>query len=207
LEINLRELLPLAVFALVASLAVWGAIWLELPEIVNENHVIEYLQVAFLLAGFVSFLYLFYRCMPNPFGVLCLALSIFYLTFMVRELEPEETTTLFSIIVNPPVRNYWLTSCWVVALLFFLPQRKEVLKDFREWIKSRPGTSIIFAGVFYLTADLFDKQLLPLERVTNLFFEECLEFIGTIFMLLSAVLSISWSRQKDWVRRAKREAG
>lgn len=196
----MREILLLAVFAIAASLGIWGSVWLSVPAIAQENHVIEYLQVAFLSAGLVIYLYLFYRCMPNTFGILCLSLSVFYLSFLVRELEPEETTTLFSLIVNPPVRNYWLTTCWVIAILVFLPRTKKVLTDFREWIKSRAGISILCAGVFYLMGDVFDKQLMDIGHDNNRFFEECLEFIGTLFMLLSAGLSVTWSRKKNWWR-------
>lgn len=49
--------------------------------------------------------------------------------------------------------------------------------------------------------DVFDKQLMDIGHDNNRFFEECLEFIGTLFMLLSAGLSVTWSRKKNWWRR------
>ena len=198
----MREVLPGAIFSVALSLALWGVIWLNVPTIVHENEIIEYLQVAFLFTGSVIFLYSFYKVMPNSYGILYLSLGIFYLTFLIRELEPTETQTVFAIIVNPPVRNYWLISCWAVALFLFLRKPKSVFMAFREWIRFKQGAYILFGGIFYLLADLFDKQIFNIGRENNLFVEECLEFNGTLFMVLSAFFSLAWSQPKEWWSRA-----
>jgi hypothetical protein len=194
----MRQVLLLAVLASLVSLPLWGAIWLGHPLVANENQVIEYMQVAFLVGGFLLFHYAFIKNRVNAYGTLYFSLSIFYLTFLARELEPENPSTIFAMIVNPPVRNYWLAIAWSIALVLFLRNVKAVLLAFRDWIKQKHGASIMVAGAFYLLADLFDKKVFAIGRETNLLLEESLEFNGTIFMALSAALSLVWSTRQRW---------
>ena len=65
------------------------------------------------------------------------------------------------------------------------------------------GKPAIFGGLFYVSADLIDKNVFSIRQDINLFIEEILEFNATIFMVLSAVISLAWARKQVWWNSAR----
>ncbi len=116
----------------------------------------------------------------------------------------EESQTWFAVVTNPPVRNYWLTAAWAVALLVFVRNMKSTIKVFFDWIKETQGIFLMFGGLFYLAADLFDKNVFSLSREDNMFIEETLEYNATIFMVISAVCNLAWAKKQVWWYGASR---
>jgi hypothetical protein len=190
----------LLVVALLCGLSFmfWGFLWMSFPYIAQENQIIENIQAFCLLVGFVLYFYLFFKSGPGSYSILFIGLGLFYLTFAMRELELEEGQTWIAIVTNPPVRNYWLTASWAVSFLIFLRNMKNTFNVFLEWIKEIQGIFLIFGGLFYLSADLFDKNVFSISREENLFIEESLEFNATIFMTISAVYSLLWAKKQVW---------
>ncbi len=176
----------------------WGVAWLYYHNIAYENHVLEYLQVLFLLIGSLIFFYLSIVIKENSYYVLYLSLGVFYLTFLVRELEPDRVESFYATIILPPVRNYWIIAAWIFVLFIFLRKPRSTVDVFLEWVKLEQGVCIIVGGLWYLLGDIFDKNLLDLNRPVTLFIEELLELNGTIFMLLSAIISLVWSMRQEW---------
>ncbi len=176
----------------------WGFLWMYFPYIAQENQIVENIQASCLLVGFMTYFYSFVKSTPGNYSILFIGLSLFYLTFCVRELELEESQTWIAVVTNPPVRNYWLTAAWAVSLLFFLRNMKGTFIAFLEWIKETQGIFLMFGGLFYLSADLFDKNVFSIRREESLFIEESLEFNATILMVISAACSLVWAKKQVW---------
>ena len=169
-----------------------------------ENQILENSQAAFLLLGFVLYFYSSFKSAPEKYSILFIGLGLFYLTFCIRELELDESQTWIAVVTNPPVRNYWLTAAWAISLVIFLRNMKSTFNSFLVWIKESQGVFLILGGLFYLFADLFDKKLFPMKIEEHMFLEESLELGATMFMAVSAVISLMWAKKQSWWGGAKR---
>ena len=203
MKFELRKTLAIVILFCSLSIIVWGLMWMQFSFIVNESQIVENLQAIFLMIGFIAHFYSYFRSDSDNYCILFVGLSIFYLTFCVRELELDESQTWIAFVTNPPVRNYWLIAAWAVSLLVFLRNMKSTFGSFLEWINNIHGLYLIFGGFFYVSADLFDKNVFSIRQDINLFIEEILEFNATIFMVLSAVLSLAWARKQVWWNSAR----
>ena len=132
------------------SFFIFSVIWINYPDIVSENHIIENIQVAFLLIGFLFFIYLSFNKKISVGKVLYLSLSIFYITFATREIELEISDSWYAIIFNSPVRNYWTGGLWGICFIIFFLNMKETFRFFLVWIKLIQGSYILTGGLFYL---------------------------------------------------------
>ena len=199
----MRNLLVVAILCSL-SFTFWGLTWRYFPYIAHENQVVENMQAFFLLLGCMFYFYSVFNSTLESYGKLFIGLGLFYLTFFVREVELEESQTWFAVVTNPPARNYWLTAAWAVALLVFVRNMKSTIKVFLDWIKETQGIFLMFGGLFYLAADLFDKNVFSLSREDNMFIEETLEYNATIFMVISAVCNLAWAKKQVWWYGASR---
>lgn len=173
-------------------IAVWSLVWPHAPNVAWENQIMENLQAAFLFVGSFLFFVSSYRSSVVGIRALFLGLGLFYLTFLMRELEFGQFEDLFAplAVVNPPVRNYWLAAAWLFSTLIFLRSARDTLKEFVNWIKSMSGRLMVIGGLFYLLAEFFDKNIFDLSDEENMFYEEFLEINATSFMMVCAVLAM-----------------
>lgn len=182
----------IAILVISVNTTVWSLIWPYSPKISWENHIIENLQIVFLFIGSSIFFISSYRSSDVGIRVLFLGLGLFNLTFLLRELELDQFKNLFKplVVLNAPIRNYWLTVAWLFSGLIFLRTARDTLKAFFDWIKSMSGRLMVIGGLFYLLADLFDKNVFGLSFEKSKFYEESLEINATTFMIICAVLAM-----------------
>ena len=197
-KMDFRSYLSIFIVSSTISFLIFGIIWIKSSRIIHENHLVEYTQALFLFIGFSCFIYSCFKSKSKPYIILYLCLGIFYLTFLVRELEPEDTNTWYAIIINPPIRNYWIITLWMIAFLIFIRNAKITFNAFFKWIKLKPGSHILIGGIYYLIADIFDRNIFHLSRNSSLFIEEVLELNATVFMVSCSILTLVWSKKQQW---------
>jgi hypothetical protein len=193
----MMNILLVVVITFSSSFIILSAVLLEFPEIFYESRIIENTQVILLSGGFLIFAGLSIKNKVSSGKILYFGLGIFYLNFCMRELEVENSGLWYAMILNPPVRNFWLVGAWVIALLLFIFNIKNTFKSFVIWIKLKQGVYFLTGGLFYLLGDIFDKDLIYINRDSNLFVEELFELNATIFMMLSAIFSLLWTRKQE----------
>ncbi len=196
----LARTLTISVSIALLNAAIWYVASFSDQKIANENQTMENIQAGCLFLGSILFCVASYREDEKPFRILFLSLSLFYLTFFLREIELNENniTDAVLMVTNPPGRNYWLIAVWMIAIVIFLLNAKKTWSAFLDWVRTLQGFIIIAAGLFYGVADVFDKNLLDLPFETNIFLEELLDSSATSLMLLSAALTLVWRQSSKF---------
>lgn len=186
------KLVLVGILVISAHFAVWSLIWPHAPKVALENYIMENLQAVSLFIGSFVFFVLSYRSSVVGIRVLFLGFGLLYLTFLMRELDLRQFEDLFAplVVVNDPIKDYWLVAAWLFSALIFFRSARDTLKAFVNWIRSMPGRLMVIGGLFYLLADIFDKDIIGLSYEDNRFYEEFLELNATSFLIISAVLAI-----------------
>ncbi|MEX2453872.1 MAG: hypothetical protein WD470_04160 [Rhodospirillaceae bacterium] len=183
------KICPVVLVVTAFNFAFFGMIFKEYPKISNENHIIEYTQVAFLLIGFLIFSYVSMKSVDKSKVIIFLGAALLYINFTIREIEIEKSDLWLSIIINPPIRNYWLVVLWTIIITLSSFYARRIYFTVLNKVNKKSIYYILFGGLFYLFGDIFDKNLIQIDRTTNFFIEETFELSATFFMLMSAIYS------------------
>lgn len=183
-----------AVGALSAGLLLSGA---EVKTLVRENGPVENVQAGGLVIGCLIFGFIAVRAGAAAYSLLFAALTLFYLTFALREIEVDAFLTDYPVlaILESPLRNYWVGALWVVLILVVLRRLGDVLRAFIRWVRHLPGYLIIAGGAFYGLAEGVEKGAFPFVPAWVKAYEELPELVAVVLMLLCAGLSVRWIGQ------------
>lgn len=177
--------LPVAAVPMV----IW-LLWQRIPGLFEENHVVESAGHSSLWCGNgyraggdrtardrVSAIY------HATIAVLCLSL-------FARELDVDE--------LGPQAIWPWIESIFRIAIVLLwirivVRVRSAVWRSaaWRSagWLALSRGSYFVYAGTqLYLVSWFFDKGMLPLSIEINLYFEETLQLLATLFFVLGALM-------------------
>ncbi len=197
----MRDNFPISILVsaivFVASAAIWTPAWFYWSDIADENNIMENAQAGCLLFGFLTLLIIIYQEQGKSFRILFFGVALLYMTFLLRELELHSVGAYdgLLLITNPPVRNYWVSALWILAAIIFICNIKKTWSAFLIWLKSVAGHLMLWAGLFYALADIYDKDLLDIDPTISVFLEEFLESNAAVLMLLSAAFTFTFRRR------------
>lgn len=193
-------LIPNSILVWTGIAAIYASMWsmlaLNRVQISHEHGPMENAQAWCLLVGCILFGIQALRESSRDYRILFCALSLFYLSFVLREVEVEDLNIpdLLILLGSGDGKKYFLISCWIISLGFFLVHAKPTWRAFMAWLRTSAGLTISLGGVFYLLGMPFDKKAFDISYDLNVLLEEILESVATLWMLISAVLSILYFR-------------
>lgn len=188
--------LTLAVICvLAAGLLLIGA---EIKTLLRESGPVENVQALALLVGCLLFGFAAASAATTADRLLFAALALFYLTFMLREIEVEAFLADFPVlaVLDSPLRNYWVGALWAVLIVIVLRHLGSVLHAFFRWVRHLPGYLIIGGGVFYGLAEGIEKRALGVVPESVRAYEELPELVAVILMLFCAALTVRQERKR-----------
>lgn len=173
-------------------LGIWIVLALNKVQISHEHGPMENAQAWCLVLGCFLFGILAWRSQSADYRILFGSLALFYASFVLREVEVEDLNIpeFFILLGSGDGKKYLLISCWLTAFGFFLGNFGSTWSAFKQWLKTPAGLTISIGGAFYLFGMPFDKKMFGLPYEENVLFEEMLESIATLWMLISAGMSI-----------------
>lgn len=176
----------------VLPLLVWNglfiALWMAGWQVQKENGPMENLHASFLLAGCCILAVRTARSAGET-RILCAGLSLFYLTFLINEMEVKHFgMPLLLALLDGWGRNLWMGTLWILAAVWFARNRVRTWRLFRNWLPTPAGILLMIAGVVWAFSTVGEKMHLIQPRARGLFVEELLETNGCWLMLVSAVL-------------------
>lgn len=182
-----RRLLQMILLFFAVSAAVIVGVWLVYEPIVYDNHVVENLQVVFLVLAAAFSVYHAKRLHSYPLDFYVRIFLVFFvLAFALRELDidtiitgelGDKTERILRLIVGVPF----------LAYLVFLVTKTPFLWRSRKAVFSSPVFHLVIAGCFcYVLGWPFDKKVFEsLSFAQCQLVEEILEFWGCALIMLA----------------------
>jgi len=183
-------------------------LWRRHPEIALENQFLENLQASFLLFALVAAL-LSLRGAGQAPPYIPQALSVFFLTLLLREVDLEklDLPALLVTCGSGDGRRLLLSLLWGGVLFLVFRHRCRLKADISTFFRSPLAGYLVAGTLLYLVADLFDKKIIPFDRALSLLAEEALEGLGTLcFAAGSAAWAITARRPRIEVHQESRVA-
>lgn len=167
----------------------------EVATLLRESGPIENVQAGALLAGCAVFVFATAKAGAAAVRLLFAALALFYLTFTLREIEagPWLRDLPVLAVLEPPLRNYWLSVLWGILIVFVLLRFRAVLAAFFQWIRPLQGYLIVAGGALYGVAEGLEKRAFPFLPDWLSAYEELPELVAVVLMLSCAALSARWA--------------
>lgn len=180
-----------AVFAVALLILLHTFFWISLestiPNIEKENGVMENFQAVCLACCMLCWGRIRIRS-SNPERLFWTSLALLSASILVLEVDFRQLNApLLNTVMNGRIRDIWLGSLWLIALIFFIRNPRPVLATFLAWMRTPSGLLMILGGMFWILSALIDKSLLG-EK--NLFTEELMEDNATLLMLAAAILDL-----------------
>ncbi len=187
-----------AIIAIAVTILLHSYLWISLqgtfPNIEEENGIMENYQAMGLLLCVGTWLWCVMRTQSRAERIFFASLALFSVSILVLEVDfrKMDAPTLNKV-MNGRIRDIWLGLLWLGATVLFLKNKRPVFKVFLGWLRSRAGVLLLIGGVFWILAAMIDKSLLG-EK--SLFREELMEVNAALFMLGSALVSLSNQSRK-----------
>ncbi|MFP3983644.1 MAG: hypothetical protein ACLFV2_08150 [Desulfurivibrionaceae bacterium] len=178
--------------ALVAAVILAGffgiwRLWLLDPGLAEENRLLEWGQVIFLVCAAVVCLIRMAAGAATkrffPFGFLFL----FFINFVLREVDVEDfpLPDIVVLLGSGTGRNILLAVAWIAYLFLLIRRPLRLPATVHRFLTSRVGTYFTAGIICYLAAMPFDKSMIDLNQSALLFGEETLELAGTFLFFLA----------------------
>lgn len=170
-------------------MGIWVVLYAAGVPVADESGPMENLQVLCLGVGAALFTWKARGTRRRAERLLYLALALFFVSFLLREIDAEDFRLPQGLIelLDGRSRAVWLGALWLVVLMLFLRQAQETWSAFLRWVGTRAGRLLLVGGLAYVLAWPLDKRLILIPRPTLLFLEELVETAATLLMLFSAV--------------------
>jgi len=171
-------------FLAVTLWSAYGVFILDNVAIYAENGPLEILQAVLLTMSCIVFL-VAVAFQKQPARLICLFCAVLCYSFVVRELDVERLNVhrYIKFIGSGVGRNTTLAVAFTAILVYagfnFSCYKKAVI----QFLKSRPGISLMVGGLLLLLGSVFEKNH---SILYNAYFEEILELFGYVFVLLTA---------------------
>ncbi len=137
--------------------AIAWLLWLRDPSVVEENHLVEWMQVVFLTAAAAMHLVRSRHSNTRADHIVRLVAALLCISLAVRELDINELTSALSLpagetTVRAGVVVLWVILSWRVVVWFDTLWRRRFVLTL-----SRVGFLTLAAGFLYITSWPFDK--------------------------------------------------
>jgi hypothetical protein len=156
------------------------------PEIVREDHLVEWAQVGMLLVASGIHCRAFRAIARNEADYWIHAgLSLLTFSFAIREMEIDQWNEKYGSLVEVSIRavNVLLWTAFAVSVM----NGRSHIRSNRGQFLGHPVLRISGLGLaVYVLGGLFDKHVFALSRETDLFLEELAEFGASYFLLMAA---------------------
>lgn len=154
-------------------------------DLARENGPMENIEAACLMAGMLVLVWHARRFQLRPQRIVAAGFALLFGTFLVLEVDVRESDLRPLIIaLNGRIRDLWLGSLWLGALLLFWRDKWSIWRLCLQWLRTSAGLLMLCAGALWIASAGVDKALIVDK---DLFLEELLEVPATILMLASAL--------------------
>ena len=172
--------------ALILTIILWSfyaVLLLEDPTVYGENNLLENTQALTLALTLLLFLIPLFDSVRND-RLIAVFLSLLTLGFILRELDVEkfDVPNILILVGSGKGRNFLLGTGLLLTLLTALFRFRYYLSLLRCFLRNGSGIATLFAGLFLIFGDMFEKIDIPY----HVLYEESLELIGYAVLLLAA---------------------
>lgn len=161
----------------------YAVMLLDDPSVYAENNLLESTQALTLALALVFFLVPVFDSVRND-RLIAVFLSLLSLGFILRELDVEQfdLPNLLILLGSGKGRNLLLGTGLLLTLVTALFKFRYYLSLSRCFFRHGAGIATLFAGLFLVVGDMFEKIDIPY----HVLYEESLELLGYAVLLLAA---------------------
>ena len=161
----------------------YAVMLLDDPSVYAENNLLESTQALTLALALVFFLVPVFDSVRND-RLIAVFLSLLSLGFILRELDVEQfdLPNLLILLGSGKGRNLLLGTGLLLTLVTALFKFRYYLSLSRCFFRHGAGIATLFAGLFLVVGDIFEKIDIPY----HVLYEESLELVGYAILLLAA---------------------
>ncbi len=161
----------------------YAVMLLDDPSVYAENNLLESTQALTLALAWVFFLVPVFDSVRND-RLIAVFLSLLSLGFILRELDVEQfdLPNLLILLGSGKGRNLLLGTGLLLTLVTALFKFRYYLSLSRCFFRHGAGIATLFAGLFLVVGDIFEKIDIPY----HVLYEESLELVGYAILLLAA---------------------
>ena len=161
----------------------YAVMLLDDPSVYAENNLLESTQALTLALALVFFLVPVFDSVRND-RLIAVFLSLLSLGFILRELDVEQfdLPNLLILLGSGKGRNLLLGTGLLLTLVTALFKFRYYLSLSRCFFRHGAGIATLFAGLFLVVGDIFEKIDIPY----HVLYEESLELLGYAVLLLAA---------------------
>tara|TARA_B110000967_G_scaffold61060_1_gene62734 strand:- start:153 stop:752 length:600 start_codon:yes stop_codon:yes gene_type:complete len=172
--------------ALILTIILWSFYAVMLlgdPSVYGENNLLENAQALTLTLTLILFLVPLFDSFRND-RLIAVFLSLLSLGFILRELDVEQfdVPNVLILLGSGKGRNLLLGTGLFLTLATALFRFRYYLSLSRCFLRNGSGIATLFAGLFLIVGDMFEKIDIPY----HVLYEESLELIGYAVLLLAA---------------------
>lgn len=172
--------------ALILAIVLWSFYAVMLlgdPSVYAENSLLESTQALTLALSLLFFLVPVFDSSRND-RLIAVFMSLLSLGFILRELDVEQfdLPNILILLGSGKGRNLLLGTGLLLTLATALFKFRYYLSLARCFFRHGAGIATLFAGLFLVIGDMFEKIDIPY----HVLFEESLELIGYAILLLAA---------------------
>ncbi|MEZ8132065.1 MAG: hypothetical protein ACI8WL_001070 [Polaribacter sp.] len=172
--------------ALILAIVLWSfyaVMLLDDPSVYAENNLLESTQALTLALALVFFLVPVFDSVRND-RLIAVFMSLLSLGFILRELDVEQfdLPNILILLGSGKGRNLLLGTGLLLTLATALFKFRYYLSLSRCFFRHGAGIATLFAGLFLVIGDMFEKIDIPY----HVLYEESLELVGYAILLLAA---------------------
>jgi len=172
--------------ALILAIVLWSfyaVMLLDDPSVYAENNLLESTQALTLALALVFFLVPIFDSVRND-RLIAVFMSLLSLGFILRELDVEQfdLPNILILLGSGKGRNLLLGTGLLLTLATALFKFRYYLSLSRCFFRHGAGIATLFAGLFLVIGDMFEKIDIPY----HVLYEESLELVGYAILLLAA---------------------
>ncbi|MBE0598883.1 MAG: hypothetical protein IH614_16630 [Desulfuromonadales bacterium] len=176
----LRIMLPVSGALL---LLLWG-LSLVLPGIARENGVLESLQAILLAVALLALLARSPQWRRGERRWPGFFIGVALLSILLRELEVDRFDLPGWLIYmgDGDGRDLLLGLLWLAVLVAAARNWRHLGSWARQGLHSHWGWTLLLGGCLYLLGSFFDQKIFPLDKPSQLFWEEAMETVGALYI-------------------------
>lgn len=161
----------------------YAVMLLDDPSVYAENNLLESTQALTLALALVFFLVPVFDSVRND-RLIAVFMSLLSLGFILRELDVEQfdLPNILILLGSGKGRNLLLGTGLLLTLATALFKFRYYLSLSRCFFRHGAGIATLFAGLFLVIGDMFEKIDIPY----HVLYEESLELVGYAILLLAA---------------------
>ena len=172
--------------ALILAIVLWSfyaVMLLDDPSVYAENNLLESTQALTLALALVFFLVPVFDSVRND-RLIAVFMSLLSLGFILRELDVEQfdLPNILILLGSGKGRSLLLGTGLLLTLATALFKFRYYLSLSRCFFRHGAGIATLFAGLFLVIGDMFEKIDIPY----HVLYEESLELVGYAILLLAA---------------------